>query len=279
MPRKKFVAGNWKMNTTLAEAKALAAAVGEGRRRRHRVHGRRLPAVPLAHRRRRGAEGLAGRARGAGLSTTRRRGRSPARSARRCSSTSAASTSSSATASGGTGWARRDAAHQPEGHSRPRGRAARHPVRRRDARRARSGTCTERVFQRQVYAGLRGAHRPSSSAELVIAYEPVWAIGTGKVATPEQAQEAHAFIRRECRRTLRRESRRVRFPSCTAGRVKPDNAAGLMSQPDVDGGLVGGASLKADSFLAIVKAAAADRALPGSRLDSVHYSIRSTGRH
>ena len=86
-------------------------------------------------------------------------------------------------------------------------------------------------------------------AGAVIAYEPVWAIGTGKVATPEQAQAVHRFIRA-----------RVGAAGATptllyGGSVKPDNAAGLFAQPDVDGGLIGGASLVADQFLSICDAA------------------------
>jgi triosephosphate isomerase len=80
--------------------------------------------------------------------------------------------------------------------------------------------------------------------QLVIAYEPVWAIGTGKTATPEQAQEAHAFIHSV-----------IDVPILYGGSVKPDNAAELLAQPDVDGALVGGASLEVDSFSAICKAA------------------------
>jgi triosephosphate isomerase len=79
---------------------------------------------------------------------------------------------------------------------------------------------------------------------LVIAYEPVWAIGTGKTATPEQAQEAHAFIRG-----------RLDEPILYGGSVKPENAAELLAQPDVDGALVGGASLDVESFAAICAAA------------------------
>ena len=81
--------------------------------------------------------------------------------------------------------------------------------------------------------------------QLVVAYEPVWAIGTGKTATPEQAQEAHAFI-----------SSLLDVPILYGGSVKPDNAAELLAQPDVDGALVGGASLDVDSFAAICQAAA-----------------------
>jgi triosephosphate isomerase len=79
---------------------------------------------------------------------------------------------------------------------------------------------------------------------LVIAYEPVWAIGTGKTATPDQAQEAHAFIK-----TL------LDRPVLYGGSVKPENATELLAQPSIDGALVGGASLDPDSFAAICRAA------------------------
>jgi triosephosphate isomerase (TIM) len=111
----------------------------------------------------------------------------------------------------------------------------------------------ERVFQRQVYAACAGLS-DEQLARLVMAYEPVWAIGTGKVATPEQAQQAHHNIRLRMSQ-LYGEKIAGALPILYGGSVTADNAAGLMSQPDVDGALVGGASLKADSFLAIVKAA------------------------
>ncbi len=89
---------------------------------------------------------------------------------------------------------------------------------------------------------------------LVIAYEPVWAIGTGRNATDEQAQEVHAFIRQSLAKKWSKDfADRVRIQY--GGSMKPENAKGLLSQPDVDGGLIGGAALKADSFLAIAKAA------------------------
>jgi len=84
-----------------------------------------------------------------------------------------------------------------------------------------------------------------------VAYEPVWAIGTGKVATPEQAQEVHAFVRGIVARSHGEPaSQAVRI--LYGGSVKPDNIVALMSQADIDGALVGGASLAADSFLKIV---------------------------
>jgi triosephosphate isomerase (TIM) len=87
--------------------------------------------------------------------------------------------------------------------------------------------------------------------KVVIAYEPVWAIGTGKVATPEQAQEVHAFIRAEIGKKHGQPVSDV-LRILYGGSVKPDNVKGLMALPDVDGALVGGASLKADSFLKLV---------------------------
>jgi len=111
----------------------------------------------------------------------------------------------------------------------------------------------ERVFQRQVFAACAGL-TDEQFARLTIAYEPVWAIGTGKVATPEQAQEAHAFVRAKLR-LLYGEKIADALPILYGGSVTAENAAGLLHQPDVDGALVGGASLKPDPFLAIVKAA------------------------
>ena len=88
----------------------------------------------------------------------------------------------------------------------------------------------------------------------MIAYEPVWAIGTGRNATDEQAQEVHAFIREALGEAWNQDfADRVRIQY--GGSMKPENAKGLLGQPDVDGGLIGGAALKADSFLAIVNAA------------------------
>ena len=94
----------------------------------------------------------------------------------------------------------------------------------------------------------------SDPARLIVAYEPVWAIGTGRNATDAQAQEVHAFLRQELAVRWNKDfADRVRI--VYGGSMKPDNAGALMNQADVDGGLIGGASLKADSFLGIVAAA------------------------
>jgi triosephosphate isomerase len=103
----------------------------------------------------------------------------------------------------------------------------------------------------QLTAGLLGVELHSGD-DLVLAYEPVWAIGTGQVATTQQAQEAHAHLRGRLRELTGPVADGVRI--LYGGSVKPDNAAEIMHQPDVDGGLIGGASLKADSFVAIVRA-------------------------
>lgn len=93
----------------------------------------------------------------------------------------------------------------------------------------------------------------SAFSNIVIAYEPVWAIGTGKTATAEQAQEVHAFIRQELSQKDASIAENVIIQY--GGSVKPNNAAELFSQPDIDGGLIGGASLNADDFMAICQAA------------------------
>jgi triosephosphate isomerase len=103
---------------------------------------------------------------------------------------------------------------------------------------------TEAVLVRQVTVAYHGLTATAAGAT-AIAYEPVWAIGTGKTATPEMAQEAHAFVK-----SL------LGAPVLYGGSVTPGNAADLLAQPDVDGALVGGASLEPDSFAAICRAAA-----------------------
>jgi triosephosphate isomerase len=110
---------------------------------------------------------------------------------------------------------------------------------------------TFNVLKRQLVQGLN-AIEIQNPVHFVIAYEPVWAIGTGKTASPEQAQEAHAFLRRELT-NLRGESFAVQTRILYGGSVKPDNAKELMSCPDIDGGLIGGASLKAVDFVGIIE--------------------------
>jgi triosephosphate isomerase (TIM) len=112
---------------------------------------------------------------------------------------------------------------------------------------------TPSVLHRQVQSAFKNIAAERFS-HIIIAYEPVWAIGTGRNATPEQAQEAHAFLRKEISQ-LYGEETSASVPIQYGGSVKPENAASLLGLPDVDGLLVGGASLKAESFLAIVRAA------------------------
>ena len=111
---------------------------------------------------------------------------------------------------------------------------------------------TQTVVEKQVRGAFAGLSKDEASG-IVVAYEPVWAIGTGKVATPEQAQEVHSFIRgllvnlydQECADAVR-----IQY----GGSMKPGNAVELLAQQDIDGGLIGGASLKADSFVGIINA-------------------------
>lgn len=115
----------------------------------------------------------------------------------------------------------------------------------------RDGNQTLAVVQKQLDE--LDAKTMTDPSRLVIAYEPVWAIGTGRTATDEQAQEVHAFIRKHLAKKWNQEfAQAVRIQY--GGSMKPDNAKGLMGQSDVDGGLIGGAALKADSFLKIVEA-------------------------
>jgi len=108
---------------------------------------------------------------------------------------------------------------------------------------------TETVVKRQLSVVIHQlAH---CAAEMVVAYEPVWAIGTGRTATPEQAQAVHRVLRAQLHAaTGRGQAMKIIY----GGSVKPDNAAALFSQPDIDGGLIGGASLKATDFIAICRA-------------------------
>jgi triosephosphate isomerase (TIM) len=111
---------------------------------------------------------------------------------------------------------------------------------------------TEAVLRRQIETDLADVEA-TGLADVVIAYEPIWAIGTGRTATPEQAQEAIAFIRGLL--AARDASAAAATRIVYGGSVKPDNAGELFEQPDIDGGLVGGASLEVDGFLAICSAA------------------------
>jgi triosephosphate isomerase len=116
----------------------------------------------------------------------------------------------------------------------------------------RVGNITEKVVKRQIDGGLAGL-KPEDFALVTLAYEPVWAIGTGLTATPAQAQDVHAFIRKLIAAQFGAsiaEALRIQY----GGSVKADNARELLAQPDIDGALVGGASLVAKDFEAIVKA-------------------------
>jgi triosephosphate isomerase (TIM) len=119
----------------------------------------------------------------------------------------------------------------------------------------REGGQTLKVVQTQLEAGLEGVSKELATS-VVIAYEPVWAIGTGKVATTEQAQEVHAFIRSLLVK-LFGESVAQKVRILYGGSMKPSNAPELLAQKDIDGGLIGGASLESRSFAELVKAAAA----------------------
>jgi triosephosphate isomerase len=250
MPRKKFVAGNWKMYTSLAQANDLAAAVAKGVTS-EAVTVAVCPPFPWLTA---VAEVLKGSRVGLG--------------AQDC----AADTEGAFTGQvAGPMLAEAGCRYAIVGHSERRhGLGEGDELLNRKAKAAlaaglevifcigellaeREGNRTESVLEKQLTAGLAGL-APEQLANLVVAYEPVWAIGTGKVATEAQAQDAHAFVRRTVAKLFGQ-------PAADAlviqygGSVKPENAAGLMGQPDVDGALVGGASLKADQFLAIVKGA------------------------
>ena len=114
----------------------------------------------------------------------------------------------------------------------------------------REANLTEKRIETQLAGGLKDVS-PEGFSSLVVAYEPVWAIGTGKTATPQQAQDVHLFIRNWVAAKFGKElvgNLRIQY----GGSVKSDNAASLLNQPDIDGALVGGASLSAGSFLSIV---------------------------
>jgi len=108
------------------------------------------------------------------------------------------------------------------------------------------------VVKNQTEEGLKSI-KIESGDELIMAYEPVWAIGTGENATPEQAEEMHEFIRNEVLKNIYGEEISNKLRILYGGSVKPENSKGLLEKPDIDGALVGGASLKADSYYGIIK--------------------------
>ncbi len=116
----------------------------------------------------------------------------------------------------------------------------------------REAGCTETVVDEQVREGLKGTE-PGSADDLVLAYEPIWAIGTGSVATPDQADQVHGHLRAIVA-DLFDDNFASRLRIQYGGSVKPDNAGALLAKPHIDGALVGGASLEASSFEAIVRA-------------------------
>lgn len=122
----------------------------------------------------------------------------------------------------------------------------------------RTGNRTEEVLAAQLEGGLSGLSA-ATVATLILAYEPVWAIGTGKTATPEVAEETHKFIRKFIADKFGAETAAA-IVIQYGGSMKPENAAALCAQPDINGGLIGGAALKADSFANLVKQAIAGKA-------------------
>lgn len=252
MPRRKLVAGNWKMNTTLAEARALSQGVVQGVGTDTRVDvavcppfpwlvpvGEILKGSPIAlgaqdvHYEKKGA--FTGEVSPAMLKEAGCKYVVVGHSERR------------------HGLGESDAAVNSKVHTAlEEGLHVILCVGETLAERERS--LQERVFQRQVYAACAGL-TDDQFHRLVFAYEPVWAIGTGKVATPEQAQQAHHNIRHRMAQ-LYGENIAAALPILYGGSVTDENAPGLFAQPDVDGGLIGGASLKAEQFVKIVRAAA-----------------------
>ena len=118
----------------------------------------------------------------------------------------------------------------------------------------REGGKTEAVLAQQIRVGFAGISA-EDAAKIVVAYEPVWAIGTGKTATPDMAQQAHAFIRGELRALFGNVADEMRIQY--GGSMKASTARELVAQPDIDGGLIGGAALKADDFIALIREALA----------------------
>ena len=271
--RKKFVVANWKMHTTAAAARRLATAVVDGVGTEDRVSVAVCPPFPylaLVGEILKGSRVASGRR----TSIPRRKARSPVRSARRCSSISAASTSSSVTASAGTHWA------NPIRSSTRRYGLPWPPASTSSSASARPWTNveadeTEAVLDRQLIQGLAGLSADTLT-RLTIAYEPVWAIGNlGHHATPEQAQQAHAVIRRRFGQMFDEKSAQTLVIQY-GGSVKPENAAALLGRHGVDGALIGGASLNAEQFLAIVRAGISESQTERDKLDDEHYAPVTT---
>ncbi len=249
--RKKFVAGNWKMNTTLAEAKALGAAVAKGVGTDSKVTVAVCPPYPWL-------SAVGDTIKGSSVVL----GAQNVHFEKKGAFTGEVSPAMLLEA----GCTYAIIGHSERRHILgERESVINHKVHTAleeglhvilcmgETLSERERNLQERVFQRQVFAACAGL-TDEQFHRIVIAYEPVWAIGTGKVATPEQAQDAHKFVRSKLKQ-LYGDKIAEATPIIYGGSVTPENTAGLMSQPDVDGALVGGASLKADSFLAIVKAA------------------------
>jgi triosephosphate isomerase len=249
--RKKLIAGNWKMNTTLAEATALGAAVAEGVGTDDRVGVVVCPPFPWLT-----AVGEAVKGSAVAL------GAQDVFAEPKGAFTGEVSTAMLL----GAGCTYVIVGHSERRHVLGESDSA---VNQKvhaaleaglhvilcmgETKAERERNLQERVFQRQVLAACAGL-TDEQFARLTIAYEPVWAIGTGNVATPELAQQAHVFVRQKLG-LLYGDKIAAATPILYGGSVLPENAAGLLSQPDIDGALVGGASLKADSFLKIVDAA------------------------
>jgi triosephosphate isomerase (TIM) len=254
--REKFVAGNWKMFTNAASAKALAAAVVEGLGAEKRVHVAVCPPAPYLME-------VAAALRGSAVQL----------GAQNCypekEGAFTGEVSPVMLADVGCWWV-------ILGHS-----ERRHKLGETDAfinrkvhaaldaglhvilcvgetLEERKADRTEAVLDAQLTGSLAGLDA-AGMRRLVLAYEPVWAIGTGHNATPEQAQQAHAYIRGQIREHFGEETAAA-LPIQYGGSMKPENAASLLHQPDVDGGLIGGASLNAGQFLAIVRAALPSKA-------------------
>ena len=210
MPRKKFVAGNWKMNTTAGRGEGAGRGGREGRRRRTaRRRSRVCPPFPWLTAVARRAEGHAGRARGAELPLREGRGVHRRGAARQMLVDAGCKYVIVGHSERRHGLGETDDAPQQEGQSRARGRAAGHPLRRRDCSPSEKRNRTEaRVCQRQVDRRAAPGSPPSSSAKLVIAYEPVWAIGTGQGRHAGAGAGRPRLHPQESGRTVRREGRR-----------------------------------------------------------------------